>query len=416
MFLSKKIYRLLGALLFCFALSKPVEAQLKKGDYHLNVRGLFQFSGNDFLGESTTFGNLELTYLKMMSDRFMFGGELLYGLNSFSVAGGFPGGFSFNSFEFNQITRYYFATGQLAPFVNLENTFQLYTYDRLTSSDIGYGLNLGIGLDYFIRPNIALEGSLKVNLFSTEDILGFENLLSFDLGLKLFFNSKFFGNPMALPERILKKGNIISTTRLNFIRLLDDDKDDLMISSPNIRYFLSDRLNIFGGYTRQRSSSESFSGDRNISNSLNFSLSVSYYLPLTDKLFWNFEVGNIISMSGEKLSKAFDNGIEFISTPLSTSLHYFSGPAKLYGGINYVDQRFKSGGDIIKIGRNLQFFVGLDYYVTDYIFLNVDARLNNLKSEFILINNQSFGLDFGVGFILGKSGDKSEEKEVPNEM
>lgn len=342
----------------------------------------------------------------------MVGGELSYfrGSNLLFVNGSPFEIRAFSNYGISQITRYYIGTGRFAPFMSLENLFQLATFQGISDPDFGYQLKPGIGMNYFLRSNIALEAVLTTNLINQGDFSDSDNFLFFDLGLKLFFTNKFFAKGTALPERILKKGNIISTTRLNFTKSLEGSKLGLLTSSPNIRYFLTDRFNIFGSYMRQRRTTTSpFSGDKDVFNVLGLSLGASYYLRLTDQMFWNFDVRNSISMQGEGLSDVFDKGVNTISTSISTSIHYFSGSAKFYGGIGYIDSRVKIVDEIRKVANSFQIFSGVDYYISDYIFINADLRFTNFKFEGVPDSDQSFGLNFGVGFIIGKGGVVEEE-------
>lgn len=398
MILSTFFNRLLGVVFLCFILSVSADAQLKKGDYHLDFRSSVSYATQTKKPEFS----LDVGYFKMTSNRFMMGGELLF--ERTHSDGGF-GVFSFTDFQVRQISRYYVVTGRVAPFISLENLFRVVKSDGSSNHLFGYQLSSGIGLTYFLRPNIALEGLLKSNLLNMGDFDSDQQFMNFDLGLKLFFNDKFFKKTEALPERILKKGNIVSFTRLNFNKEISGDKSSVLTSAPNIRYFLTDRLNIFAGYVRQRLKRPS-GGNAGTSNKLELSLGAAYYIDLSDKLFWNFDVSNTISMSGGKLSEVFDRGINVITTKASTSLQYFTGPTIFYGGVSYytasLDGFGNSGNRFEQVASDYDIFAGIDYFISDYIYLNTDLRYTSFGSFNFRGAGKTIRLGFGIGFIIEK--------------
>lgn len=409
MFLSKHFNRLLGVVFLCLIFFESADAQLKKGDYHVDFRSTLSYSS---LTKKPSFG-LDITYLKMTGNRFMVGGGLLF---QRSHANGGFGISSFTNFQVRQISRYYVATGRVAPFISLEHLFFVSKIGGASESFLGYQLSPGLGLTYFLRPNIALEGLLKSNVLNMGDFDSDQQFINFNLGLKLFFNDKFFAKAKALPERILKKGNIISSTRLNFLKEIGGAKNGLLTSAPNIRYFLSDRLNITAGYLRTRARTPVTGGDDRINNRVNLSLGAAYYIGLSDKLFWNFDFINTITMNGDKLSEMFDNGIRVITTNVSTSLQHFTGPAKFYGGVGYYTASLNGFGidsdEFVKVASDYELFFGVDYYISDYIYLNSDLRYTNFGSLNFRGTGNSLRLGFGIGFIIGKGGVVEEAEEM----
>ena len=403
MYILKIYSRLLGVIFLCLTICGSAEAQLKKGDYQLDVRLSNAFSIDLFEEPNYTL-NLDLLYLRMVNDRFMVGGSFSYNFTNSVFSDGSTETISLNSYQVSQITRYYFATGRFAPFASLENRFNLLSVSGFDNSLFGYRLRPGLGFDYFIRPNIALEGLFSTNLITQGDFDILPNTLIFDLGLKLFFNGKFFKKITALPERILRKGNIISTTRLSYVKVLEDGNRRRFNFTPNIRYFLTDRFNIFGQYAHQRTSSG------NGFNDLNLSLGAGYFLGLSNHLFLNFEFTSTIEGEGIEFFDVFDDVFLFTNT-LSTSLHYFSGSTKFYGGIGYTDRAGSIFDDITNLGYTFEVFTGVDYYVSDYLFLNGDLRFSNLGFNGLIKSGQKVELDFGLGFIIGKRGfEEAEEK------
>ena len=166
----------------------------------------------------------------------MFGGDISYNFTNADIIFNSITNISFNNFQANQISRYYFANRRFAPFVSLEHRFELSTgLESLRFNSLyGYRFRPGIGFDYFIRPNIALEGLITVNAINQGDFLIEDNRLNFDLGLKLFFNGKFSKKTLALPERILKKGNIISSTQLSAMKQLYNQEDGSLDLALNL--------------------------------------------------------------------------------------------------------------------------------------------------------------------------------------
>jgi len=127
-------------------------------------------------------------------------------------------------------------------------------------------------------------------------------------------------------------------------------------------------------------------------------------------LFLNFEFTSTVAGDEIEFFNVFDDVIFFTNT-LSTSLHYFSGPTKFYGGIGYTDSRVNSFGNIYNSDSSFQVFTGMDYYISDYIFLNGDLRFSNRFINGSGFSSQEVDLDFGIGFIIGKRGfEETEEK------
>ncbi len=393
-FLSRLVFVLLISLLII----DSAEAQLKKGDYHVDFRNLIFYSSQ---GINRPAFNVDITYLKMVSDRFMVGGGLFFERYHYRTS---FRDISWTELQVRQISRYYFATGRVAPFASLENLFESRKLEGRSRHFLGYQLNPGLGLTYFLRPDIALEGLLTTNVLNMGDFDSVRKVLNFNLGLKLFFSNKFFTKTAALPERILKKGNIITTTRLNFRKELEDEKDGNLTIAPNIRYFLTDRLNIFAGYARPRSNVPSRYERSNLFDDLVFSLGAAYYIPLTDQLFWNFDINNSVIFSGDNLLNIMNEGIYFMATQISSSLQYFTGPAKFYGGISYLNISDRNSRDdpFRKIGSNYSLFTGVDYYISDYIFVNTELEFSDFNASNERNSGEVIRLDFGLGFIIGK--------------
>ena len=401
MILSKINFHLLGVIFFCLTIYGSANAQLKKGDYHLDVQVT-----NDHLkglsGQSNFMTSLDLTYLRMANDRFMFGGDISYSFTNADIFSNSITKISFNDFRASQISRYYFTTSRFAPFVNLEHRFELSTgleFLRINSL-FGYRLRPGIGFDYFIRPNIALEGLITVNALNQGDFLIEDNRLNFDLGLKLFFNGKFSKKTLALPERILKKGNIISSTQLSTMNQFYNQEDESLNFALNIRYFLTDRFNVFGEYAYRTS-------DDLFRNPLNLSLGGSYYLELSNRWFWNFDFISKVNVSG--LAHEILRNSSLLINTLNTSLQYFLGPTKIYVGVGYENRAANYSGELNNISNSFQGFTGIDYFINDFIFLNAELGYSESDFEFFEDSERNLGLDLGFGFIIGKGGEEEEK-------
>jgi len=394
-------------IFLCLITYESAEAQLKKGDYQLDVRVANVFTARQDYGPSFT-TNLDLTYLRMVNNRLMFGGNISYNFTNIDQFFNSISSIPFNTFQINQISRYYFATGRFVPFASLENRVELaYGSDLLPINALfGYRLRTGMGFDYFIRPNIALEGLIIFNAINQGDFLIDDNRLNFDLGLKLFFNGKFSKKTLALPERILKKGNIISSTQLSSMKQFYEQEDESLDLALNIRYFLTDRFNIFGEYAYRPS-------DDLRRNPVSLSLGASYYLDLSNRLFWNFDFISEVSVSGIG-HEIINNPSLFINT-LNTSLQYFLGPAKIYGGVGYEHRMSNFSGEFRNVFNIFRGFTGIDYYISDYIFVNAELGYSNPDSESFgsfQETEKDFELDFGFGFILGNGGEEETKVDL----
>ena len=143
-------------------------------------------------------------------------------------------------------------------------------------------------------------------------------------------------------------------------------------------------------------------------NPVILSLGGSYYLELSNRLFWNFDFISKVNVSG--LAHEILRNSSLLINTLNTSLQYFLGPTKIYVGVGYENRAANYSGELNNISNSFQGFTGIDYFISDYIFVNAELGYSELEANAFRDSEQNLGLDFGFGFIIGKSGAEEEEK------
>ncbi len=405
--MKNKIINYINLIFAIVVFSTKINGQISKGDFILD------FSSWAYLSKGTLnkpLGNFEATYMIMISNKFMIGGELYYNhnfLNEVNTSGEWEY-YPFNSYRISPTIRYYFTNKKLAPFATLKNDLSLTKFEKEEpwENNNGYRGIVGVGVNYFLGNNIALEGLITSNLISLGGFKDESKHISLSTGIKLFFNSQLQNNMESLPEKILKKGNF--ETSGNFINFRHSPKGSPTSSfhfSPDIRYFITDRFNIYGNYSFHESRLKSSNWYE-----MNFGLGAEYYFRFNDNLYLNLGITGILELDTRHLNEIFKNSYRTLDIPISTSLNYFHNQKRMYLGIRYRYFELKALNRKITINERNTFslFVGLDYFVKENIYFKGEFDFSSRNSSNIMNQVNSGALTLGVGFIIDSN--KIEER------
>lgn len=299
-------------LSFIFVLYFPLYSQIEKGDWMLDLNGLFDVRGvkSDFSSSGSRF-SVSLGY--MVSDKLMLGS----GINFVSVV-------SLNNSNFNfQQSQY-----QIAPFIRYyvleKNKLQLYSYINssftlsLTESTIDskpwenqslgqFSTFGGLGISYFIAPNIAVESQLGTLMMESGNYSPLKNIQDgyfASVGIRTYIHDRF-ENPFQLKENYLRKGNqhiriggcfepyhaqgfdYNELVNINGIEGFEyvERKSHFIHAWAEKSRFITDRLSLGGGFSIART--KGFSPSTNWNYSLGINGVAEVFLPINDQLFFS---------------------------------------------------------------------------------------------------------------------------------
>lgn len=215
-------------LLFCCCVN-PLFSQL--GHRNLIIEGaastqlLIENSDSEFLIAASP------TISYFLTDKFVVGGGVQFAA--------IPG--TGTNFGLNATTRYYFSN-QANNAWFAEGNLGFITGGGL---DIFTG-DIGLGLDLFLSPNIALENTLAIGFQKEKDILGNTIVFQLGTGLKFFFDRMPEGSADGR-NGVLQKGSLFLGMTAGNIQLLSRNnvQNNTVTLSPNIGKFLSNNW-VFG--------------------------------------------------------------------------------------------------------------------------------------------------------------------------
>ncbi len=299
-------------LLLCFLTT--AFGQLQKGDWMLDLSGSiwygFTAPGIKF-GSSINSGRFNVSAGKFLTDKFLIGSG--FGVSQTGYAQTVQSGqLKQYRYELNPFVRYYFyqknhfASFAYAQLCGGYNAYQDSSRDSLLSGFYDdwqrwdYLLKGGIGLDFFIAPNVALEGLVGLNwMGKRQSHNGFGIKSSaISLGIRTFLSQKF-ENKFSIKDQYLLKSNRyigistvfrrVNQSILQYYSLgtggtvLDVHPGMAFGWRQNVNAFINDRL-VVGGACN-------FSGtivpSKNYSDkSYGLSFNVAYHIPLTGRIYF----------------------------------------------------------------------------------------------------------------------------------
>lgn len=407
MILKRPFTRILTVLIFLFSIN--LNGQISKGDFMVDFYGSMSY--NNFEPESPTTPEgtyynpllrLRFSYMKMVTNRLMLGGGLgvFNGAKSDINTVGGREFYPYNTYQFSPQLRYYFYNKKIAFFASVDNYFSVQKFKDSNFQETSWNgvTTAGLGVDYFLSKNVALESTLKTNVIKYNDNYDNRFVLHWNTSLKLFLTPGFSGGVDSLASKVLKKGNISTALEFNLTPEFGDKTRSYLRISPSVSYFITDKINFFinSNYLHNKS----INADRNI----RVSFGGNYYQKIVGDFYTSLGLGT------ELRSRNFEvSGTRFLrsySLFSDCTFHYFKKQKRFYAGIHY--DLFKSGlGNILGTNTNQAwaFNGGLDYYVSDNFYLN--ANIYGYRSRVV-----DFGLykqarlSVGVGYLFNNENFK----------
>lgn len=274
--------------------------------------------------------------------------------DKFVAGGGFqtaivPG--TTTSFGLNATARYYFSTQAYNAWFAKSNLgfitgsgFTIFTGD------------IGIGLDLFLSPNIALENTLSIGFQKEEDIIGNTIVFQLGTGLKFFFDRMPEGSEDGR-NGILQKGTLFLGMTAGNIQLFSRNgiQNSSISLRPNIGKFLNNNWVLGANVSIQNSNFDGFS-----SFGVDALPYIRYYPNAGEKRGALFgEVGGglrLTALSGDRIiNQTQTDPILFAGV----GVNYFLRPTVAFevkGSYNYIKQTDFIDRNVIGINFGFQFF------------------------------------------------------------
>lgn len=334
--------QLLSIFLFC-SLTVPLLGQLSHRNLIIEGSAATQFfatnNNSDFLISASP------TISYFITDKFVAGG----GVQIATVPG------TGTNFGINGITRYYFSSqANNAWFAETNIGFLTGGNFTVFTGDVG------LGLDLFLSPNIALENTLSIGFQKEEGVINNTVIFQLGTGLKFFFDRKPLGSPEGR-NGILQKGSLFLGMTAGNIQIFSRNgmQNSNITLSPNIGKFLTSNWVVGANMTIQNSS---FNGANF------FTLAPLPYL----RYYQN---------AGEKRAVLF---------------------GEVGGGI----QLTAASGDFLVNQTDIDptFFggIGVDYFLRPTIAFEIKGFYRYFKQG-SFINTNTLGVNFGFQFFFRKS-------------
>lgn len=353
--------------------------------------------------------NLGFSYMKMVSNRWMLGGGIQYSpgtstdFNSASRES-----YPYSIYTISPRFRYYFSNKKIAPFTFLDSEFFTKKYKDTSFEKTSWGLETfaGIGVNYFIAKNVAIESTLKTNVINLGNNKDNPLQVNWNTSLKLFLNTSFTNTVDSLSSKVLKKGNFTTSAKFSFNHIRNEDLVSRLSITPNIRFFITDRLNIYASLYFNKTKHDYSSQVVTHSYSGGYSLGAEHYQKILGNFFSSVGLGFSRSEYGTTIQSEILNTRQtnhqrnFVLTT-NLTFHYFKKQKRFYGGIRYVFYELNVTTNSTRNDnfRTLTIFGGLDYYVFNNVYVQTNLNLVKTKYE----NRSDYlgaNLSFGIGYLF----------------
>lgn len=432
---------------FCLGVLTTAFGQLQKGDWMLD------FSAGMNLGTSFAGGGEKAVFTASFSpsagyfftDRLMAGGGI--GFYSGSAWSSNSGHFNLYNYNFLPFVRYYFLKKDRLMGFGFGEGFIQNRQNGLQPGDStlfflpegwAYNLGAGIGANFFLAPNVALEAKAGMRLAQGSDYEIFtsdRDKLYISLGINTFLHQRM-GEKYDLLDRYLRKGNSIvdgeAYLRSNNRKPVgssagtpesDRIKGYAFYLGPGFQQFITDRLLVGGGVGVARETS----GD-DINSFFRLRVNAEPYIPLAGRLFfvpaaelgWSHESykGNSLEFKEFRTDTIGEiNGVPVIgsvpvydtvfttlrsnvfSSALGLQLKYFTNSTAIFGGglsaeySTVYNERVKY--DRLALGASVSY----EQFFAENLSLsaNLFFRLYDIIDSRVFDNGDRYG---GVAFTL----------------
>ena len=274
--------------------------------------------------------------------------------DKFVAGGGFqtaiiPG--TGTNFGLNATARYYFSTQAYNAWFAKSNI------GFITGGGFNvFTGNIGLGLDLFLSPNIALENTLSIGFQKEEDIIGNSIVFQLGTGLKFFFDRTPEGSEDGR-NGILQKGTLFLGMSAGNIQLFSRNgiRNSSISLSPNIGKFLTNNLVLGANLTIQNSSFDGFNS---------FGLDIlpygRYYPTAGEKRGALFgEIGGglrLTALSGDRIINQTETNLTIFA---GLGVNYFLRPTVAFevkGTFNYFKETTFFDRNVLGINFGFQFF------------------------------------------------------------
>lgn len=431
-------------LILLVLVGQVAQAQLKKGDWMLGLRGNLASSSQSILrhnGFSTSFSP-EFGY--MLNGRWMVGGSLRF--SSYNYSGG---DYLISNFGATPFVRYYFLQkDKWAAFAHANAQFGRYdgqyTYNdsiyNWSNSGNALALQAAIGVNYFVAPNVSVEANLTgrgVQFGDYELYPSKEQIVFLSLGMKTFLHERF-ADDYNLQERYVRKGNRSFSASANIRPALESTlvpgyagklRGVDFYLSPSYHEFVRDRLVVGGGLT--------VVGNMVPGNTLLIGLAgieISPYLPIGSRTYavlgsgaqagYTYykgpqliftEYDTVETISGPILLAEFDttelvSHYQQIGLNFEPALRHFTKKNHIWEagirlGVQYqIKGKFLDANIDPYVGFEHFFAENLSFYGQLYYGRQVTAYWANPNIDIYPNGNRQLGLSFGLKyFIFGES-------------
>ena len=278
--------------------------QLQKGDWMLDLSGSIQLTDQAYpSGQTQFYASFAPSAGYFFTDRLMAGTG--FGFYSGSGWSQNSGDFNIYQYNFSPFVRYYFLKKEKWMGFSFGEGFIQNRQNGLRQGDTtllflpqgwAYNLRTGIGANFFLAPNVALEAKVGLRLAKGGDfdISPFDHdKLYLSLGINTFLHQRM-GENYDLLDRYLRKGNFIvdgeaylrTNNRKPIIPLEGTPESDLVKGyafylGPGFQQFITDRLLVGAGVGVARETS-----GEDINSFLRLRANAQTYIPMAGRLFF----------------------------------------------------------------------------------------------------------------------------------
>jgi hypothetical protein len=445
-------------LIALFIWSPLAYSQLEEGTWMIDGGANFNLAGGDkFFNEGSILAGFSIGLGKMVTDKVMVGSGLSVSSGNFlTFQNNEPFTAQLYHYSISPFMRYYLnQPSKFRPFVFLDTELRRQVFEQkegIEETNLNNGTHfsafLGIGADYFLHPNVAIEANLGYQIIGSDELvyLASNRLsnLSFNLGIQTFLGQRR-NEESDLLSRYLRKGNLVTSSYGYFQSDFQNNTFSFLLN-PQVSYFISDRVVVGGNVQFSHNKSQGFR-----STGISWGANGSVYLPVGERLFLtpkvNFNAGvgiskantfelvhsggnivvldSIITGGGTViiLDTLFNpltlretelrNTSFGLSGDIALELNYFTNNNYLlFGGLrNRFQFNFDEDLELLNQTTFLNVYTGLEYFFTDNLSLRstlsfniFDTARNGDRVDIFTNSSKHLGLNFSLSyFIPGKS-------------
>ncbi|MCR9289721.1 MAG: porin family protein [Bacteroidetes bacterium] len=279
-------------ILTLFLFMQNAYCQLEKGNWMIDGNANFNLAGsNELFNEGSVLAGFSIGLGKMVTSKVMVGTGISIGSGNFlTFQNNEPFSTQLYNYALSPFMRYYLnPPSKFRPFVFLDNELRRQIFEQKEGIDetnlknrTHFSSFLGIGADYFLHPNVAIEAQLGYQIISSDEPIYLAsnrlNDLSFNLGIQTFLGQRR-SEAFDLMDKYLRKGNFITSSQGYFRSDFENNTFNLLLN-PQLSYFVSDRVVLGGNFRFNHNKSQNFR-----STGISLGANGKVYLPVGERLF-----------------------------------------------------------------------------------------------------------------------------------